>query len=147
MYKETAELSQWEKDKIGLKIELELLQAKRKQLKEECDYIKSTFEGGISNDIMICEALIIKVVRVLNEKFNHNILYLDQCEFANEELLFEYDCGTITYFDGEFTVELFSTTESADSFKYIYDSSVATLKEHIKKGYNRKEDKKFFSTF
>jgi hypothetical protein len=121
-------------DRKELKVELALLEGKIKELKGTYDFIKSSFEGGLAIECMKPEALLLKVVSVLNEKINHAYIYSGNAGIKSVGQFFNYDSATITYRAKNSTIELYSEDGVADSFKNIYDDCLSVLKAHIESG-------------
>ena len=125
--------------------ELEAIKGKRKELKIEAKYIKQMLAGGHHYDTIVPETNVRKLVRILNEKFNHRMLECGEAEFQGDDYLFTQDDEYQIVFDSPDSgkVVIHSLGAPADTFVAMYNYSIKKLNESLKS----EEDIAFYSKF
>ena len=139
----------FKKQKEYLDADIEYMKGQRKQLKTDANHIKSMRNGGHPFEGMGVTLHINQVIRTLNEKFNHNSLYLGHRPYHIDEQLFYLNNNyNIEFFDGYSAIELHTNIDACDSFKATYDIAVKKLKAHVEESeFLDEEDKAFYLTF
>lgn len=133
------EETQKEEKRLSTAMHLEVcqLQEKADALKKEIGIIKNTFMNDYPLENIKMEINVRKVCKVLNEKFNNELLIGGGDELSSDECLFKYDSefvegdNSIAFFNGDIYHIIHSSGDNANSFKETYDVAVKNLKEQL----------------
>lgn len=125
--------------------ELEYLKNKRKELQNYATDITHMRDGGHPFETIGFTIHMNQVIRVFNEKLDHDTLLSGGSPLINDEKFFYLnDNFSIAFLDaygqGVTEVELHTIDDMADSFKRVYDIAVGKLKKHIEESKHFNED-------